>query len=165
MNKTAALVVGIALCAMAGAARAESTAEAMKTFGLVGTWSLDCAGGFRIAYSIPSIGQPTITGRIRNYETDGEIIEATRLTAEKLRVISVVKKAPAVSVQQTGETWEAIYLKQGSKFRALLSRQMNGTKISAMDGIVYKAEKKNSVPTGRWLPTGQETGLFEKCSN
>ncbi len=136
---------------------AESTKEAMSAFGMLGTWSLDCARPSRVVYATPLFGAPTITS-VANGKEGGlsEVQEAFRVTAEKIKLQLIIRKAPGALdwMPQPGEIWEAVYEKSGNKFRPLSVRQKDGPKITAQDGFYYVP--KNS---------GMLTLPFEKCLN
>src|SRR5438132_9243 len=86
-------IVGAVLLLGAPGATAESTAEAMKTFGLIGAWSPDCAAdpgrGARLLFSSPAVGTPVMTeqspggGGAVPVSIQFEIRAATRVTEDK----------------------------------------------------------------------------------
>jgi hypothetical protein len=87
-------------------ASAESTAQAMQAFGLIGTWSLDCAkdplkGGVRDTYAVSILGTATAS-EIGSFHTgsdvpssyvffkeETEIKQAIRVTEEKIKLIQI----------------------------------------------------------------------------
>jgi hypothetical protein len=64
---------------------AESSSEAIRVFGLIGTWSRDCAatGVPRLVFASPMFGNPTAA--FRNGTADIE--SAVRVTDKKLKMI------------------------------------------------------------------------------
>ena len=89
--------LGIIVIMLSSPIRAETTAEALRAFGLVGTWSPDCAketakGGERSTILVPTLGEPTIES-IGHYGPDNRfttishflIKSAIRVTEEKLK--------------------------------------------------------------------------------
>ncbi len=81
-------IAGLLIGLLPMPSRSESTSGAMSAFGIVGSWSPDCAGSLRLTYSTPLLGTPTIT-----IERDGkqqlvvEVQEAVRVSEEKLKFI------------------------------------------------------------------------------
>jgi hypothetical protein len=58
------LFVAAWLSSISGQVYAQSLKDALKSFGLIGTWSFNCANDFAIRFSIqaPIFGPPTFTG-------------------------------------------------------------------------------------------------------
>jgi hypothetical protein len=92
--------VGMSLLLLTGVARAEGAAEAIGGFGLVGTWSPDCAKdpvkehGFRMTFSIPGAGPPTETIVLSSpinpaKRLDWQITSAVRVAKDRIEVRSV----------------------------------------------------------------------------
>ena len=152
-------IVGLAGILVSSSAVAESAKEAMQTFGMVGTWSLNCATSpFRVVYAFPVSGPPTLTSVFNGQETAiSEVQEAVRATEEKIKVTYFIKSTPQgtpVWGPLTGEIWEAVYEKIGNKFRPLSVKEKVGAKATARDGFYYVNQK-----------TGGPTLPFEKCLN
>jgi hypothetical protein len=168
---------------------AESAAEAIKAFGLVGTWSIDCSRaptatcnretgcGARTTYEVPPSGPPmiknvvgtTVAGLGKSFET---VIEAATLIADdQIRIVSVQQGVPGeVSklawLRQPGEHWQTVLVKVGSKYRILSAQSEEAKKISARDGFMYTAPsdtKWNEIPTN-WVRGEKQTPAFEKCA-
>jgi len=125
----------IALFAIIPPASAESTSGAMQAFGLVGTWSEDCAaqGAARLAHAYPVFGNPTITITANNSK-DGsgtlevEIKSASKVTDEKLKLITVFTAKDGVRNPNPSETSATVYEKIGTKMRSggmLLEKCLN----------------------------------------
>src|ERR1700692_595432 len=92
------LFVTALLSAFSFGASAETAAEAMRNFGLLGTWSRDCAKDVnhtefpRITYDAPVLAPPTIELTIslsnevkKTYIS--QIKNAVRATEEKIKII------------------------------------------------------------------------------
>jgi hypothetical protein len=165
------LLLAGSLAVLASGARADTTGGAMKSFGLVGAWSTDCAGDFRAVYDIPWFGQPTLKITFRDKEQAVyEIQSATQITDEKIKLSWLVTMRFGGSkpnlVAAAGEKYEAIYQKVGSKYNALMTKQMDGAKIFALDGFLYEpvTEDRGETVVG-WKRSAKQTPLFEKCLN
>jgi hypothetical protein len=183
----AALIV---MCLSAGQAiGAESAAEAIKAFGLVGTWSTDCAKdpiatcsretgcGNRTTYELPPSGPPMIRNVVgtvvagvgKSFET--KIETATLIADDKIQIVSVHQGVPGeinklAWLRQPGERWQTVLVKVGSKYRILSAQSDEAKKIYARDGFFYLAPpdtKWNEIPTN-WVRGGRETPPFEKCA-
>ena len=155
-------------------AQAESTGAALRTFGIVGTWSSDCTqlrGLSRSTWDVPMlIGAPTVqvVYTTKEGETMTEIStiqEAARVTDDKIRIISAIGKrsgaqAPKWWLREEGDTWESILLKVGQRYRVLLSASTDAKKILVKGGIVFK-----KLEDGTFENTNQPTKLLEKCLN
>jgi len=165
---------------------AESAADAIKAFGLTGTWSIDCARdplapcdktgcGARTTYELPPSGAPTIKnvigtlsgGGVRNFETTIE--QATRIADDKLSLTSVQQTSSGVQFawwRQPGERWQIVLQKVGDKYRVYRAQREDGKKISAEDGFEVgppPGTKFDEMPV-RWIRSGNQTPLFAKCS-
>jgi hypothetical protein len=93
-----------------------------------------------------------------------EIQEAEQLPDREIRVTSIIRKAPDVHAAQPGETWETVYKKYGNRLQAILSKQKEGPKVSAVDGVQYVPARQPDGTT-TWKNSGNETFPFEKCLN
>lgn len=169
---------------------AESAADAIEAFGLVGVWSIDCSKapiatcdpksgcGARTTYEMPPSRVPMIKNVVgtlipgvgKSFET---IIEtATRIADDKLRITSVQVGVPGEVIKlawfrQPGERWETVFVKAGSKYRVYSAQSEDGRKISARDGFMYAPPpdtKYDAIPTN-WVRMEKETPLFERCPN
>jgi hypothetical protein len=128
----------IAWLAAGQALGAESAADAIKAFGLIGTWSVDCTTdvfaacnrttgcGARVTYLVSPSGQPMIrnivgtlgAGQPRTVETTIE--QASRIADDEIDITSIQRTDSGVTVmwwRQPGEVWEIVLLKVGDKFR------------------------------------------------
>jgi len=182
----------IVACLIGGrAAAAESAAEAIRAFGLIGTWSVDCKRdpyqacennrcGARLTYIAPSSGAPTIRnvigtfspGQVRTFVST--IHSATRVADDKLKIVSVQDPPPATTVawwRQPGEVWEIVLLKVGDKYRTFSAHRDDLKKIEVEEGFEVRpppptppATAYNMVPT-QWVRTQRQMPLFEKCSD
>lgn len=173
-----AAAFGLLFCLIAAAApasptaaSAESAAEAMTAFGLLGTWSPDCAGPIRVTYAAPPGAGPTSSAVIDGTEQAvAEITEAVRIGTDRIRWTSVYKKYSPLDVAklawmpEPGEAWETVLVKSGDKIRSLQSQRLDGAKVLVRDGFYYAAD--DNVP-GRpiiWRRTDQATPPFGRCS-
>jgi hypothetical protein len=177
----------IAWLAAGPALGAESAADAIKAFGLIGTWSIDCSRGVeeacntttgcgaRTTYEVSPTGQPMISnivatlvaGHPRIFETTIE--QATRIGDDKIAITSIQRTDSGVRLmwwRQPGETWQIVLMKVGDKIRTYQARRDDGKKISVEDGFEVR------VPPGthyydalpdRWVRSDKETPLFERC--
>jgi hypothetical protein len=152
-------IVGLTGILASSSAVAESAKEAMQTFGMIGTWSLNCAtSSFRVVYGFPMSGPPTLTMFLNGQETAiSEVQDAVTATEAKIKITYLIKSAPQGTPSWgplTGEIWEAVYEKIGNKFRPLSVTEREGAKATVRDGFYYVNQK-----------TGGPTLPFEKCLN
>jgi hypothetical protein len=153
---------------------AESASTAIKTFGLVGTWSGNCRakvkGAFRSTWALSeSFGDPTLKiiamndARI-NYEVLNEIREAARIADDYIKIILAITKIsgqlPIALPWAEGDIWEMVIMKiDNNKYRTLSSATLDEKKISIRDGFIYRQSD------GRAEDTNVESGINERCSN
>ncbi|MBR0818494.1 hypothetical protein [Bradyrhizobium liaoningense] len=182
----------IVACLIAGrAAAAESAAEAIRAFGLIGTWSADCKRdpyqacennrcGARLTYIVPTSGAPTIRnvigtfspGQVRTFVST--IHSATRVAGDKLKIVSVQDPPPSTTLvwwRQPGEIWEIVLLKVGDKYRTFSAHRDDWKKIEVDEGFEVRpppppppAQVYVDLPT-KWLRGKNEMPLFERCSD
>lgn len=182
----------IVACLIVGrAAAAESAAEAIRAFGLTGTWSVDCKRdpyqacennrcGARLTYIAPSSGAPTIRnvigtfspGQVRTFIST--IHSATRVADDKLKIVSVQDPPPTTTLvwwRQPGEAWEIVLLKVGDRYRTFSAHRDDGKKIEVEEGFEVRpppplppAKAYDTMPT-QWIRTDRQMPLFEKCSD
>ena len=138
----------------------ESASAALEKFGLVGTWSDDCArdpakDGGRLRFTVPLIGAP----RMEDPRTDdsAEITSAVRVTEDKIKIQFVLPaklKAPAPG--------EEVFKKEGNRLR-IWDRK------NPLPGY-----ENSGIRNGRWFgsavgvprgQTGGEASLLERCLN
>lgn len=165
-----AAAAAVALLLAAAPAVAETAADALQAFGLVGTWSPDCAGPIRVSYSLHPGAPPTSRAVINGTEQAvTEIQDAVRLAPDRLRWTSIYRKYSPLDVArqswmpEPGETWETELLIEGGKIRSLASQRADGRKVLVRNGFYYAAD--DAVP-GRptvWRKTDQETPYFVRC--
>src|ERR1700743_310900 len=117
---------------------AESTGEAIKAFGLLGSWSIDCSKaptqtcvpqvgcGARTIYELSPSGPPKmrnlvgtlVPGQGMSFET---IVEsAERIGDDKIKLVSVQQGVPGqfskvMWLRRPGERWETVLLKVGEE--------------------------------------------------
>ncbi len=180
----------IVACLFVGqAVGAESTAEAIKAFGLVGIWSVDCSKapmatcdksgcGARTTYEVPPSGPPMIKNVVgtlvpdvgKRFET--KIESATRIDDDKIKIMSIQQGVPGeisklIWWRQPRELWETVLVKAGSRFRTYSAQREDGKKISAKDGFIVMppaGTKFDEMPTN-WVLGDKETPLFERCTD
>ena len=114
-------VLVFALISAPLSAGAEGAADAMKAFGLGGSWSSNCAastGRFRVSVNV--LGRPptvTVDLRIQSVTeiAESEIIEATRINDDQMRLkLRLVKFTGAGN---RPDKYEQTWGKVNSKFR------------------------------------------------
>ena len=182
----------IAACIFAGPAIAEeSAADAMKAFGMVGSWSVDCSKtpmatctktgcGSRTTYMVPSSGSPRIKNEAGTLDPMHGIVfyttihSAIRIADDKIKIVSTWDNPSGNTVmwwRQPGEVWEIVWLKVGDKFRTFSAHREDGKKILAEAGFEVRppppppsSKMYETLPTS-WERMKQETPLFEKCSD
>jgi hypothetical protein len=163
-------------------ARADSTLDTMKAFGLIGTWSLDCAKpmatcdktgcGSRNIYGASPSGQivsqfvmgSAAPGQTRTIQT--EIQGAIKIADDKIKLISTQQYpygTPLPTSRLPGERWETVLIKSGDKLRTLTAQREDGQKITIEDGFVVRAENPYQLPT-KWIRTTIQTGWFARCA-
>ncbi len=164
-----AAVVGIAVVLNAAPAFAESAAQAMQAFGLIGTWSPDCAGPIRLVYAAPPGGAPTFRMFVHGREVVvSEIQQAFPLRPGQIKWISVIKKWSVLTprkpwMPQPGETWQTVIVKLGDRIRSLQSQRTDGKKIGAKNGFSYIGDDVKGADLVIWRNTGKPTPLYTKC--
>src|SRR6476619_4816625 len=123
---------------------AETTAEAMRMFGLLGTWSEDCAKdpgrevSARDTYTVPARGLPKRTIVMTLLPSDKhpymleeiyEIITALRVTQNKIKL--------TVSSPENTETSDLVYVKEGDKIRLWNAYNHKSGHNMIKDGFSY----------------------------
>jgi hypothetical protein len=164
-------IAGLLILLLPMPSRSESTSGAMSAFGIVGSWSPDCAGSVRLTYSTPFFGTPTITiERDGKQQLVAEVQEAVRVSEEKLKfTVRVEKRATSdvtpmqfKALPQPGEVWEIVYVKVGNKFRTYSSKERDGDKVLVKNGVQYIA--KDDAHGGFSMEnSGKLTPLNERC--
>jgi hypothetical protein len=169
----------------------ESAAEIIQSFGLVGTWSVDCKRdphqvceknvcGARLTYIASSSGLPTIRNVIGTFSPGqvrtlvSTIYAAKRIADDKIEIVSVQDPPPSTTLmwwRQPGEAWEIVLLKVGDKYRTFSAHREDGKKIEVEEGFAVRpppppppAKVYDILPT-RWDRTQEQMPLFEKCSD
>ena len=134
-------------------AHAESTAEAMKEFGLLGTWSVDCAKDVKQAcdpkdecinrktYTAPWFGIPMLEVTASTFksgvtqEAKMVIKSATRITNDKIKVTIVISGQPDyMEIYRAHETMRTVaqwYPLNGQTWSSVI--QKVGEKIRTID--------------------------------
>jgi hypothetical protein len=191
-GKMKGVVLGlIAACLITGQAIGEeNAANAIRTFGLIGSWSIDCTKtptqtcvpnvgcGARTIYEVSSTGSPTITNLVgtlvpgQSMSIETVVESAERIGDDGIRIVSVQQGVPGqfskvTWIRQPGERWETVLMKVGPKYRWLSHQRQDGTKIEAKDGFAVRpppGTKYNEIPT-TWVTSDKPTPLFERCSD
>jgi hypothetical protein len=158
-------VLSLLACLIGTSAFAETTKDAIKEFGLVGSWSEDCsvnitkATGLRYTFEAPFFGAP----RLVLTSSDGkgvsvaimQIVEAVRVTEDKIRIVSdIVDIKPSSGEKPNASDFikgmEVVYRKEASKIRLFETRPVAGqTQLIVRNGMM------GNIPTP----------FFEKCLN
>ena len=123
---------------------AETAAEAMRMFGLLGTWSEDCAKdpgrevSARDTYTVPARGLPKRTIVMTLVPSDKqpymleeiyEIITALRVTQNKIKL--------TVSYTDDPETTDLVYVREGAKIRLWYAYHHQARHYTIKDGFSY----------------------------
>jgi hypothetical protein len=166
--------IGVALCAIISTSTStKDIGEVVRSFGLLGTWSSNCAvkppaqGSSRVTFSNTLTFKRHISSSIQ----EGAITHADTITNEKVFVelqfkrITVIRdgKRQDVPVPPLISVHQQILMKEGDKLRILEYRA--GQLILAKNGIAYHPDNSSrSEDPDTWVSTGQRTPLLEKCS-
>ncbi|MEK9279761.1 MULTISPECIES: hypothetical protein [unclassified Bradyrhizobium] len=181
----------VACLGLVPAAAEESAAEVIRSFGLIGTWSVDCKRdpnqvctnngcGARLTYVVPFSGPPTIRnvigtfspGQVRTFVST--IYSATRVADDKIKIVSVQDPPPSTTLvwwRQPGEVWEIVLLKVGDKYRTFSAHREDRKKIDVEEGFEVRPPpppppaKAYDVLLTQWVRTQRQMPLFEKCSD
>jgi Ca2+-binding EF-hand superfamily protein len=169
--KTVATVARIAAVALVSAALtpavAAGPADVMRTFGLAGTWSQNCAvpegtlGASRITFDTSSDRAASFTSTFTTpipgnpqATTIFEIREATLLPDRQIRLVGRTTKLSRSDGQITSppdsSLRQMIIQKVDAKFRIMDNRLLDGTAIAVEAGLVRA--------------TGASTPLLSKCA-
>jgi cytochrome c len=140
-------------------AASEQTAEVLRAFDLIGTWSTDCRKdvsrdyGSRVTYAVPPVGRPTITTvthtGLGTWTHRDEILSAERVAENKIKLFIEVGSLNRLdnddqpTATAAGKTeWIALGERTGSKMRLLDYRTSDGKVVAAKDGL-----KQDGLPT------------------
>ena len=176
---------------MGQALGADSAGEAITSFGLLGSWSVDCSKpptqtcvpnvgcGARTTYEISPTGAPIIHNVVGSFfpgqgpsRIEVTVESAERIGDDKIKLVSVQQGMPGqfskvVWIRQPGERWETVLLKVGTKYRWFSHQQINGPKVSAKDGFEVRPPPDtgyDKMPVS-WVTSDKPTPLFERCSD
>lgn len=142
-------VVTIAMVLIVGAAHAESTSEALRAFGFVGTWSTDCAKdptqevGERTTYVADVFGTPKILSVRRTIDGDVRRMEllidsAMRVTDEKIKItlheVGVSHTLAGKNETVSPNIYQVVWLKSASKMRMMESLTLNTNTLNVQNG-------------------------------
>jgi len=121
MRKPISRTIIALLVGFSSVAYAESTAEALKNFDLIGTRSTDCATATsRSTYSVPVIGGPTVVTKSGQVSFERKIESAVRVTDEKITLTTIGTRIEGYPVgDEIGKRFEVVLQKFGKKFRVI----------------------------------------------
>src|ERR1700730_6433249 len=141
------LASGNALWLIATQAFSESTAEAVNTFGPIGTWSIDCARNREVMRTTFS---STVSGAVKRIEVilgahgsvawtrEYDVSSAVRATEDKIKLTSIAissKNAEGGSLPSP-DSQVGVYEKIGTnKIRVIDNRVINSKVIYAQSGF------------------------------
>jgi hypothetical protein len=161
----------VAALVAAPPARAQTAAELLQAFGLVGTWSPDCAGPVRVIYTVSPGGSPTVQVLLRGDEiAASEIREAAPLGPDRIKWTSVMKAWSLPDephrrwMPEPGETWETIMEKTGKTIRPIQSMRQDGEKILVKDGFIYDADDPPGGGAIIWHNSEKATVPLHQCA-
>jgi len=162
---TIRIVLSLLAFLIATSASAETTKDAIKEFGLVGSWSEDCSmniakdPGLRYTFETPFFGTPklVLTGRDGKgvSVTTMQILEAIRVTEDKIRIVSDIIDVKLSSGEKPDASnfikgMEVVYRMEALKIRLFETRPLAGaTQVIIRNGMM------GNMPTP----------LLEKCLN
>lgn len=96
----------------------------MKSFGLVDTWSENCAdsGAFRATFALPFFGTPTVAmssnnAKDGNGKLEGDIASASLVTVDKLKIMVSLTTLNGVRAPKPMPPAPGLYEKIGNKMR------------------------------------------------
>jgi hypothetical protein len=169
---------------------AESTSEAMRAFGLVGTWSVDCSIEIsqpcmtiahcsgRLSFLVPQFASPFLEfdsqtntpGQVRKIISPIE--SAQRVTEDKIKLVTLGTEDLKGRVQYLlpvrDEKWDTIYIREGNKLRVWSFKRSDGMKVRIDNGKIYEPEpswKPEHGAVQRWVQSNSEVNDLEKCLN
>lgn len=159
-----AIAAGALLWLRASPAIADDPATVLRSFGLVGDWSVDCATdprhefGERSSYSAPPAGAPEYTflahGQFGLMAEQMRVVSATLVGADAIKLTLVPLRMkwsdPRRATPMDRRARQVVLKKFGGKLRVIDSRTTDGSQISVADGR---------------SPANQPTPLVEKCAN
>ena len=155
----------LALCLMASPVFSESIAEAVKTFGLIGTWSIDCARDREV---IRMTFSSTVFGAVKRTEVgfgangavawtrEYDVTSAVRAAEDKIKLTSTAvgsKNAEGDSLPLP-DSQVGVYEKIGNnKIRVIDNRVFNGKVIYAQSGFYCNQVNNESICEDQNRPT------------
>lgn len=172
--------LAIALLSSIKLAEAENAADVLNEFGLLGTWSANCAPGpteteDRTIYKISSLGNPMVAHALhqppqhlpeaRNegiyVVEEGEIKTAAKIDDDKISIVlapirRAMKENGVMVSGPSGPIVEYMIQKLGKYIWIIQSHTLDGKLVYAKDGFKYIGE------VGR---EESQTLLREKCLN
>ncbi len=158
------LAISILLCVITSPAVSESTADAVKIFGLIGTWSWDCAqkmdaGGQRVTFSSGFFGsvKQTIVGATATAES--EVQSAVRITEDKIKLTLGPASQTSSNSKRTFPGREWLIQKIGPKFKIIDSRDQDG-KVFIQNGYLIDPKCIPNCPKD-----AIEAPVYERCLN
>jgi hypothetical protein len=170
---TRASAIGLVVfLTLSSEAAAESAGSALKYFGLIGTWSIDCSVDLkqvctnmarcasRLKFEAPLSGNPTleVLNQVRNsgeetHSVVHQLINVARLGEDKIKFSYTIPQASknmterlgrlAYLMPLSGEVWETVLKKEPHKMRMWLFQREDGQKIGVRNG-------HPAIPGGDW---------------
>jgi hypothetical protein len=144
------------LLLLASGARAETATDALKDFGLIGSWSNDCSQSERLTYSIPWFGNPSISlYRFPAQTINAEIESVSRLTNNQIKYTFSFTSAKDILKNTTVEvpkgSWQMRIVK--------LDYQIGVFEFRSSDGKTTYIDNAEQKVYQRFFPLG----LLQKC--
>jgi len=168
LRLAAAVVLAVTLASLP--AVAQTASEAVRAFGLVGTWSPECGGEYRTVYAAPAGAAPSVRLIMDGREiASSEIRETERLGETRLKWNSVIKSWSLPDrphenwMPEPGEIWETVIEKLGDKIRPIESRRQDGEKIQVKGGFIFDGASTGDGRPIVWRNTGKETLPLSRC--
>jgi hypothetical protein len=196
VNMTRACAIGLVVfLTLSSEVAAESAGSALRSFGLIGTWSVDCSVdlkqvctrmpncGSRFKFEAPLFGNPTeeVITQARNSggetHTVHQLINVSRLGEDKIKFSYTIP--PNVNMPGRlaylmplgGEVWETVLKKEPDKMRTWLIQREDGQKVAvrnghpAIPGGDWNWNSNDPKPVTTWNESGAEAPWFQRCAN
>jgi hypothetical protein len=152
------LAAAALVCTTLAPAVAASPGNAVKSFGLVGTWSWNCAvseetaGANRMTFAAPENGPVTFTTTFTlpppgnpQASVFFQIDEATPLSGQRIKLIGKITKQSRTDRQDAGppdgSPRQIIIEKSSGQIRIIENRLLDGTSVNIDAGIVRATGK------------------------
>ena len=157
---------------LAQAATKASTAEAMRAFGLVGVWPIDCANDklSRTTYLVSQTEAPTVLETMTKpvpSTLQYRVESAVRITTEEIKITDYLTRyeLDGRKVDWPTVSREFLFQRSGNKIM-LINALSNGHPGFMRNGIEYKPTSMKDIDNSdTWVPMGPVQLLYEKCLN